>query len=152
VKADWRCVLGQNVPTAALEPFSLFSVVSGDGGGYGDPLLRSPADVLRDYSNGLSGKRVAADVYGVVVTEDEEGNIGYDKEATEALRQKHRKERLERAIPAAEYKRRERERLVSGDIPVPAKAMYRDVMEVSPAWAKEFRTFWDLPDDFQVAQ
>jgi N-methylhydantoinase B/oxoprolinase/acetone carboxylase alpha subunit len=152
VEADWRCVLGQNVPTAALEPFSLFSVVSGDGGGYGDPLLRSPADVLRDYSNGLSGTRVAADVYGVVVTEDEDGNIGYDKEATEALRQKHRKERLERAIPAAEYKRRERERLVSGDIPVPAKAMYRDVMEVSPAWAKEFRTFWDLPDDFVVSQ
>jgi acetone carboxylase alpha subunit len=159
VEADWRCVLGQNVPTASLEPYSLFSVVSGDGGGYGDPLLRSPADVIRDYTNGLSGTRVAADVYGVVITETPDPNsdgsgvtVGYDKEATDALRAEHRRQRLQRAIPAAEYKKRQRERLLAGDIPVPARAMYRDVMEVSPAWATEFRTFWDLPDDFEVPQ
>ena len=86
VDADWHCVLGQNVPTAALEPFSLFSVVSGDGGGYGDPLLRAPADIVRDVANGLSGVRVAADVYGAAVTVNGEGDVGIDQEATERLR------------------------------------------------------------------
>ena len=61
-------------------------------------------------------------------------------------------EGLERAIPAAEYKKRQREMLLAGDIPVPARAMYRDVMEVSPTWAHEFRAFWDLPDNFEVPQ
>jgi acetone carboxylase alpha subunit len=150
VQADWHCVLGQNVPTSFLEPFSLFSVVSGDGGGYGDPLLRSPADVIRDVKNGLSGVRVAADVYGVVVNVNSEGVVTYDKDATEALRAEHRRQRLARGVPAAEYKRHERERLISGDVPETARAMYRDVMEVSPTWAAEFRSFWDLPEGFEV--
>jgi hypothetical protein len=140
------------VPTASLKPFSLFSVVSGDGGGYGDPLLRPPAEVVHDIANGLSGTRVAADVYGVVITEDSEGSVWFDDEATASLRAEHRRQRLERAVPASEYKRHQRERLLSGDIPSPARAMYRDVMQVSPSWAAEFRTFWDLPEDFQVAE
>jgi acetone carboxylase alpha subunit len=152
IKADWTCVLGQNVPTSALEPFSLFSVVSGDGGGYGDPLLRAPADVIRDVMNGLSGTRVAADVYGVVVTVTTDDEVGFDNDATEALRAKHRRERLARGVPAAQYKRAQRERIVAGDIPAPARVMYRDVMQVSPMWAAEFRTFWDLPEGFEVAE
>jgi N-methylhydantoinase B/oxoprolinase/acetone carboxylase alpha subunit len=151
VDADWQCVLGQNVPTAALEPFSLFSVVSGDGGGYGDPLLRAPADIVRDVANGLSGLRVAADVYGVAVTVNGEGDVGIDQEATDRLRGEQRRQRLERAVPAAEYKRRERERLIAGDIPAPARVMYRDVMQISPIWAAEFRSFWDLPEAFEVS-
>ena len=152
VEADWHCVLGQNVPTASLEPFSLFSVVSGDGGGYGDPLLRAPVDIVRDVENGLSGSRVAADVYGVVVTVGTDGGVAYDKDATESLRAQHRRERLQRAVPAAEYKSRERERLISGDIPEPARAMYRDVMQISSIWAAEFRSFWDLPEGFEVSE
>jgi N-methylhydantoinase B/oxoprolinase/acetone carboxylase alpha subunit len=150
VQADWHCVLGQNVPTSSLEPFSLFSVVSGDGGGYGDPLLRSPADVIRDVKNGLSGVRVAADVYGVVINFDSEGVVTYDKDATETLHAEHRRQRLARGVPAAEYKQHERERLISGDVPETARAMYRDVMQVSPTWAAEFRSFWDLPEGFEV--
>lgn len=152
VSADWTCVLGQNVPTSSLEPYSLFSVVSGDGGGYGDPLLRAPQDVLRDVENGLSGVRVAADVYGVVVTKSEHDEIGFDAQATELLRAQHRRERLARGVPADDYKRLQRERVVDGDIPAPARAMYRDVMAISPAWAKEFRSFWDLPEGFEVAE
>jgi acetone carboxylase alpha subunit len=100
--------------------------------------------------NGLSGVRVAADVYGVVVNVNSEGVVTYDKDATEALRAEHRRQRLARGVPAAEYKRHERERLISGDVPETARAMYRDVMEVSPTWAAEFRSFWDLPEGFEV--
>jgi hypothetical protein len=41
---------------------------------------------------------------------------------------------------------------MAGDIPAPARAMYRDVMEISPIWADEFRTFWNLPEGFEVAE
>ena len=113
--------------------------------------------MIRDFTERLSsGTRVAADVYGGRDHRGDEtagaggsGGVGRQR-GDEALRAKHRRERLERAIPAAEYKRRQRENAAGGRHPVPARAMYRDVMEVSPTWATEFRTFWDLPDDFEV--
>jgi hypothetical protein len=67
------------------------------------------------------------------------------------LRATKRKQRLARGIPANEYKKHMRLRVISGDIPKPAKAMYIDVLKISAKWAKEFQRFWDLPDDFEVS-
>jgi hypothetical protein len=30
--------------------------------------------------------------------------------------------------------------------------MYRDVMQISSIWAAEFRSFWDLPEGFEVSE
>jgi acetone carboxylase alpha subunit len=126
-------------------------VVSGDGGGYGDPLERRPQEVLRDVVDGLSGEQTALDVYAVVFTRDDAQRVtGVDTEATKALRARHRADRLARAVPASQYKATVRERLLAGDIPAPAAALYRDVLRFSAKWAAEFRTFWDLPDDYEV--
>ena len=151
VEAEWEYVPGQNYPARVLPPESLFSVVSGDGGGYGDPLERRPEEVLRDVTDGLSSERTALDVYAVVFTRDDAGLIdGVDAAATTTLRAQHRRDRLARAIPASEYKARVRERLIAGDIPAPAAALYRDVLQFSAKWAAEFRAFWQLPDDYEV--
>ena len=61
-----------------------------------------------------------------------------------------RDDRLRRGIPAKEYKKQVREQLLADDIPAPARALYRDVLAISPGWAREFRAFWDLPGDFEV--
>ena len=91
VEAEWEYVPGQNYPARVLPPESLFSVVSGDGGGYGDPLERRPEEVLRDVTDGLSSERTALDVYAVVFTRDDADLIdGVDAEATPALRAQHR--------------------------------------------------------------
>jgi len=57
IKADWEFAHGQNYAARALPPGSLFSVVSGDGGGYGDPLERDPSFVARDCKNGTTTGR-----------------------------------------------------------------------------------------------
>jgi N-methylhydantoinase B/oxoprolinase/acetone carboxylase alpha subunit len=150
IRGDWKFVHGQNYPASSVPPYSVFSVVSGDGGGYGDPLERDPRLVVKDLENGLTSMRTARNVYGVVAREATAGFV-VDDEATRRLREEKRRERLARGLPAAEYKRRVRERLVSGDIPQPAKALYRDVLRISQKWAREFREFWDLPEDFEVA-
>jgi acetone carboxylase, alpha subunit len=150
IAADWEFAHGQNYAARALAPFSIFSVVSGDGGGYGDPLERDPERVVWDLDNGLTTERTAREVYGVVLAPSSDGHA-IDDEETARLREQKRKERLERAIPAAEYKGRIRERIVAGDLPKPAKALYADVLQVSEKFAAEFRSFWDLPEDFVVS-
>lgn len=151
IEADWEFVPGQNYPASALPPYSVFSVVSGDGGGYGDPLERDPAAVTRDVANGLSSCRTASEVYGVVIGSEGDAGPVADIAATEQLREQRRRERLARAVPAREYKRQARERLLRGDLPAPARALYADVMRISARWAAEFCRFWDLPDDFELS-
>ena len=60
------------------------------GGGYGDPLLRAPADVAADLRDGYVTARGAHDAYGVQV--DEDGSV--DETATTALRRSLRAARL----------------------------------------------------------
>ncbi|MEI7742612.1 MAG: 5-oxoprolinase, partial [Chloroflexota bacterium] len=139
-------VLGQNYPVRELDPGSLFSVVTGDGGGFGDPLEREAIHVARDVANSLTSAGTAERVYGVVLGAD--GTP--DGAATAARRVEMRRERLARAIPAAEYKAKARERVVAKDFPKPVRAMYSDVIRISRKFATEFRSFWDLPDDYEV--
>lgn len=150
VDGDWEYVPGQNYPSRSLPANSMFSVVSGDGGGYGDPLEREPSHVIRDLLAGVTTLRTSVDVYGVVIVSDESGHK-VDEEATLELRSNKRKQRLARGIPAKLYKEQMRRRVVEGDIPTPAKALYIDVLHISKKWAEEFRTFWSLPDDFEVS-
>jgi len=73
--------------------------VSGDGGGYGDPLERDPALVARDAENGTTTKRAARDVYGVVL---DETSFAVDAVGTDQLRASKRRERLARgSLPAS---------------------------------------------------
>jgi N-methylhydantoinase B len=51
------------------------------GGGWGDPLSRDPVAVHRDYQSDLVSRQAAADIYGVIVNDNE-----LDAEATLTLR------------------------------------------------------------------
>ena len=53
------------------------------GGGWGDPLLRSPADVARDVKNGKVSLEAAREAYGVVL---DETTLVVDEAATTTLR------------------------------------------------------------------
>jgi N-methylhydantoinase B len=52
-------------------------------GGWGDPLGREPARVLRDVKNGLVGRQSARDDYGIVIDETQ---WKVDEVATRELR------------------------------------------------------------------
>lgn len=147
---EWEYVPGQNYAARALPENSVYSVVSGDGGGFGDPIARDPLHVLEDLANGVTTLRTTRDVYGVVVTENKDGSFAVDRNATAERREEIRAQRRERGVPAAEYKARARKRIVEGDLPAPAKALYRDVMRISAKWRREFTSFWELAEDFEV--
>lgn len=147
IEAEWDFAHGQNYPARPLPPYSIYSVVTGDGSGYGDPLERDPALVVRDLRNGVTTRRAARDVYGVVL---DERTLEVDERATAELRAEKRRQRLARGVPAQEYKRRARERVLAKDFPLPVRRLYADVLARSAKFAAEFKRFWELPEDYEV--
>jgi N-methylhydantoinase B/oxoprolinase/acetone carboxylase alpha subunit/acetone carboxylase gamma subunit len=125
--------------SAQNDPFSLMvAVKSGDlylssgkgGGGLGDPLLRPDEQIDEDVAQGHLQERWAEQAYG-----------RRDRDAV-------RRQRLERARPAAEWWAQQRERVLAQDLIDPVKVMFAESMRLEPEWAAEFRGFWDLPEDF----
>lgn len=76
--------------TVSLVEGEVFHIVSGGGGGLGDPLLRAPERVAKDLSDGYISTKVAQSLYGVEV--DEAGRA--DLARTEQLRLRIREGRL----------------------------------------------------------
>ncbi len=68
----------------------------GSGGGFGDPLDRDPAAVLRDLRQGRVGSEEARSIYGLVLSTT--GTV--DKDATSVWRSQLKRDRLEKALPA----------------------------------------------------
>ena len=57
------------------------------GGGYGDPITREPASVLRDVLEGWEGRAKAETVYGVIFTgEIDDESLAVDASATQTCR------------------------------------------------------------------
>jgi N-methylhydantoinase B len=63
---------------------SRLTVSSPGGGGYGDPLDRDPAAVLRDVRDEVVTQREAEEVYGVVFATGAHSSLVIDTEATRA--------------------------------------------------------------------
>jgi acetone carboxylase alpha subunit len=146
VEGRWECHPGANLRTRWVEPYDMFTAVTGDGGGFGDPIERDPQAVARDVQRGMTTARAARAVYCVALGSD--GAV--DEEGTERLRRERRLERLRDALPADEYRRRERERLLEGRIGTPVQRCYNDLLRSSPTFARRFREFWELPEGFVV--
>jgi N-methylhydantoinase B len=110
------------------------------GAGVGDALERPYESVMEDIEGGYLLERYAGSIYGVVPG---------DAVATEARRAEVRAERGRKAVPVREWMKTERQRILDRDMIEPAQVMYAESMRLSQRWAKEFRTFWELPEDFE---
>jgi N-methylhydantoinase B/acetone carboxylase alpha subunit len=129
----------------------LYLSIMRGGPGLGDPLEREIADVQRDLDEGLILPRFAEGVYGVAVG-DENGQASIDAEASERSRQEALDRRAANAIPAKEWIARERQdRVLPQRLIGPVRDMYRSSMELSPRWARMYRDFWDLDQDFEFS-
>ena len=73
-------------PRFALRRGDLVRIITGGGGGWGDPLARNPADIACDIVEGLLTPQQAASIYGIVV--DAAGNV--DPKATVGFRENAR--------------------------------------------------------------
>src|SRR5450759_210846 len=78
----------------------LYMIAQGAGGGYGDVLERDPAMVVDDLQLNRISAQVATDIYGVVWTPE---TYVVDEEATKALRDKNRADRIARGTPYHEF-------------------------------------------------
>jgi len=74
----------------------IYMICQGSGGGYGDVLERDPQLVMKDLEEDLMSHDIARDIYKVVY---DEKTLLVDEEATTALRQAYRKERIARGKP-----------------------------------------------------
>lgn len=142
VDADWDVYQGSNKLVSPVAPFDIFTAMSGDGGGFGDPIERDPHLIVLDLANRVTTSWTAHHVYGVVL--DDNGNVNED--ATADCRSGIRAQRLARAIPAREYRERTRRYLVDGELPTPTGRMYADVLAFSPEFRRTFLDFWQLPE------
>ena len=114
------------------------------GGGLGDPLERPYDAVMDDIAGDFLLERYADPLYAVVPG---------DPAATERARAQRREQRAAGAVPVRDWMAGERERILTGDMIEPVQRMYAESLRLSDRWAREFREFWDLPDnfDFDVA-
>jgi N-methylhydantoinase B/oxoprolinase/acetone carboxylase alpha subunit len=78
----------------------LFLISQGSGAGYGDPLERDPASVIKDIEENLLSPEWARKLYHVAF--DEESLI-VDEEATNILRADYREQRKKQGVPYAEF-------------------------------------------------
>lgn len=119
------------------------------GGGLGDPIERDPGLIEDDLNGNFVLPRYAESVYGAKIEQDAAGVWRVDTAATGARREEVRAERAARAVPAAEFLREERARILDGDLDPVVRLMYNESMDLSERWGDWFREFWDLPPDFR---
>jgi acetone carboxylase alpha subunit len=147
IRGEWELIPGENRLATPARPYDLFTAMTGDGGGFGDPIERDPEAVRRDLRNRLTTDWTGRNVYCVAVDPE---TLEIDQAETERLRRERREERLRQAIPASEYRARERKRVLRGDFPAPTARMYRDVLRFSEGFRKAFMEFWDLPEGWEM--
>ncbi|HEY0235825.1 MAG TPA: hydantoinase B/oxoprolinase family protein, partial [Afipia sp.] len=75
-----------NVVTIQVSPGQKIRGLDSSGGGYGDPLTRDPQLVFNDVVEKWESVGRAAELYGVVLTRSEEGELAIDDDATLKLR------------------------------------------------------------------
>lgn len=134
-------------PVQEVRRHDLIVIEEGGAGSFGDPLDREPWLVARDFRYGLTSANATFKVYGVVLHPD---TGEPDEAATAARRAELRRQRLARGRPAADYIAQQRERILAGRVPEPARTSLNECMAVSEKFRRQFVAGWDLPDDFRA--
>ncbi len=150
VKGDHETSEGPYI-TAPHKAGDIFTHAYNGGGGFGDVLERDPAKTASDVENGYMTREAAEQVFGIVLTEDSDGGLAPDLHATGERRRRMRRQRLERARPVAAWLAAERQRVERSDFAPEVRRMYRSAMQLSDRFADEFRSFWGLDSDHEVA-
>ena len=136
---------------SASVQFKRYDVIhntSGGGGGWGDPLERSPEMVVQELNEGLTFPKTAETVYGVATKNTDDGASCPRRGEDSHTEGKIRKNRLKKAVPTKEYLAKARKDVVEGDFVPVVKEMYNNCFNNSPRFLKEYREFWNLPDTF----
>ena len=132
-----------------IKSFDVSINLSLGGSGYGDPIERDPELVREDLIKGKTTAVVAREIYCVAAHYDEtEKEWKIDYKETENLRDTMRNKRLQTGRPVSSWWEEERNRISNKEFAPEVNEMYRECMGLSQKFAREFREFWKLPEDF----
>jgi acetone carboxylase alpha subunit len=137
--------------TAPHKDGDIFTHSYNGGGGYGDVLERDPVKTAWDVENGFLTREAADRVFGIVLTDDENGYPLADLKATKERRAAMRQARLKTAVPVAQWIADERQRVARQDFAPEVRKMYASAMKLSPRFTQEYRDFWRLDPGFTMA-
>lgn len=136
---------------APFQEGDLYLSVLNGGTGLGDPIERAPELIEKDLNGEYLLPGYAESIYGAHV-EEEDGRYRVDQKKTLVKRQKMRERRAQLAVPVKEWMEAERKRIINGEFVKRVREMYRSSMILSESWAKEFKEFWGLPDNYEMKE
>lgn len=135
-------------PELALKDHDLFVDAAGSSGGWGDPLDRDPALVIKDLDDGMAPQyEFVSRMHGVVAVQDASGIWQLDAAATTAKRAGLRRQRLAESMPAEAWWHAERTKVLSKDMFPEVHEMYAQSLSFAK-FDGEFRRFWQVPTNF----
>jgi N-methylhydantoinase B/acetone carboxylase alpha subunit len=134
-----------------LNNYDLVHFSLSGGPGYGDPLERKLESVKKDLDDEIYTNDLVNRIYGVVANYNEEKEEWIiDEEATERRRKDIREQRKNDAMDFEDFFEYEKDKIMGGKLSDHITRMYNESLELSEKWAKNFREFWKLPEDFKL--
>lgn len=148
VKRDKQCITTED----CYDNHDLYLNYLRGGPGFGDPIDREPKAIENDLNQKFLLPEYAQKVYGAVFSQDAKGVFTVDPAQTQARRAEIRKERLARALPTREWMKEERERILNKHAAVQVQHMFATSFALSEKFTQQFKTFWNLPTDWQLLE
>ncbi len=72
--------------------------------------------------------------------------------ATEEMRKTIRRERIAKSVPTQEWMQTEREKILAKDGGDHVKQMFAASFKLGPRFLADFKSFWDLPEDWMLLE
>lgn len=148
VKRDKQCMTTEH----CFENYDLYLNYLRGGPGFGDPIERECALIADDLNNGFVLPEYAQKVYGAVISQDKNGLWSVDEKKTSKRREEIKKERISRSQPTKDWMKGEREKIIAKDTSLQVKHMFATSFGLSEKFLDNFKTFWDLPKDWQLLE
>jgi len=118
-------------------------------GGFGDPIEREPRLLEEDLEKWSITPEAAERLYKAAVKHDQTEDVyQVDEKTTEKLRQAERDSRKKRGVPVSRWWKQEREKVLKKQFSDQVSEAYRSSFKTSQRWAREYREFWNLSNDF----
>jgi acetone carboxylase alpha subunit len=151
VKRDKQCITTE----AMFDNGDLYLNYLRGGPGFGDPLDRlhtGAQSIEEDLNENYILPEYAKKIYGVVYTVDDEGTYHVDSAKTTAAQAKIKEDRKKRSVPVKEWMKTERQNILDNKASPQVKQMYASSFALSEPFLNEFKTFWDLPADYNLLE
>ena len=151
VKRDKQCITTE----AIFDNGDLYLNYLRGGPGFGDPLDRlhtGKQSIEEDLNENYILPEYAKKIYGVVYTQDHEGVYTVDSAKTTAAQAKIKQDRIKRSAPVREWMKGERKNIIDNIASPQVKQMFASSFALSEPFLDEFKTFWDLPADYNLLE